>query len=177
VAWGVAGLLVVGGVLGYGVLRGFGRWPVEVAGPPSSLPALSSGDLCQNFGGWGGGFGFFQATVDPGPRSATAVWWPTMNDSGCRAEITHADGAQAAALARDVRAARPFASGRYECPSDVGGAVDLYFAYGGNRWERVRVSPTGCAKVSAKGRRTLSIAIDGELAPLAPAGEWQRVLR
>ena len=171
-------LLIVGGVLGYGVRHGLGARPVTVAGPPASLPALSPRDLCQGVDTWGASsFALFRVTVDPDPRSVTAVWWPTMNDTSCRAELTHGDRAQAGALARDVRAARPFPSGRIECPAMMGGAVDLYFAYGESRWERVRVSPTGCAAVSAKGRKPRWIVVDSELAPLAPPGEWQRVLR
>jgi hypothetical protein len=175
----VAGLLlIVGGVLGYGARHGFGRRPVTASGPPGTLPALSPRDLCQGAGSWGGdSFALFRVTVDPDPRSVTAVWWPTMNDTSCRAVITQGDSAQAGALARDVRAARPFPSGRLECPNMVGGAVDLYFAYGKQRWERVRVSPTGCAAVSAKGRKSLWIVIGSELAPLAPPGEWQKALR
>ena len=100
-----------------------------------------------------------------------------MNDTNRRAMITYGDRTEVGALAQDVRAARPFPSGPIECPNMVGGAVDLYFAYGDKRWERVRVSPTGCAAVSAKGRKSLRIVIGDDVVPLTPPGEWQKVLR
>jgi hypothetical protein len=162
-------------LLGYGLVHGFGPRPVSSGGPPRTLPVLNAGSPCASGRSTGSG-GLFWVGVDDGPRSVTAVWWPTMNDGSCRVVETHGDRAAAEALATAVRTAPALLTGTVNCPAVVGGAVDLYFAYRIG-WERVRVLPTGCAEVVAAGRRPRRWLGNDSLAALEPAGEWSRILR
>jgi hypothetical protein len=162
-------------LLGYGLVHGFGPRPVSSDGPPRTLPVLTSGSPCLSGRSPGPG-GLFWVGVDDDPRSVTAVWWPTANDDACRVAETHGDRAAAEALATAVRTAPARFTGTVNCPADVGGAVDLYFAYR-KGWERVRVLPTGCAEVVAAGRSARRWLGDDSLATLKPAGEWSKILR
>jgi hypothetical protein len=173
----VSALLIAGGVLGAGLRYSFGPRPVTADGPPASLPATSRADVCEGGGAWDdSSIAVFRVWVDPDPARVTAVWWPTMNDTSCAVVTTRGDKAEAVALAEGVRSApKPF-TGPVECPMAVGGVVDLYFAYA-KKWERVRVHPTGCAFVSAAGRKPRRWLSDDALASLTPPGAWRLVLR
>jgi hypothetical protein len=57
------------------------------------------------------------------------------------------------------------------------GAVDLFFDYGHNRWERVRVFPTGSGRITAPARTPRRAAFADDLAALSPPGRWRQVLR
>ena len=178
-----AGLILLASAAGYGLLHGWGPRPVVVAGPPDPLPTPArspAGSACLGGDdGWdnASGTAFFWVGVDRDPRSVTAVWWPTLNDTGCRVIATEGARASADALATDIRGAPARPSGTYNCPNDVLGRVDLYFAYPGGRWERVRVHPTGCATLTARGRKPREAQLGAEFAALAPPGEWTRLLR
>ena len=177
----VAGIVVLSCALGYGLLHGWGPRPVEVPGPPDPLPTLTAGadgSPCTGGDGWDDTPvpALFWVGVDRDPQSVTALWWPTVNDHDCRVVVTVGTRATADALAADVRAAPAFPRGTFNCPSAVGGMVDLYFAYQGGRWERVRVDPTGCATLTARWRKLRQSLLGGDLAAIAPPGEWSRLL-
>jgi hypothetical protein len=181
---GAVTIVVLAAVVGVGLLYGSG--PVASAGPPNPLPAAaavagtaSAAPCVSHVDNWGHSWypAVFLVSVDPGPHSVTAVWWPTLNDGKCSVVATTGDRAIAGALATDIRQAPAIQSGTYYCPMDVGGAVDLYFSYARGRWQRVRVHPTGCGQIIAPGRRPRRADLDPELATIAPPGEWQRVLR
>ncbi len=159
-------------VVGWALLDESGA--LTVAGPPSRLPAAAPGQVCVDRAGGAGSLGLFLVSVDPDPLSVTAVWWPTMNDHACRVVSTSGDRAEATALAADIRAAPPFPAGRYNCPDDTGGEVDLYFSFAGGRWEEVRVHPTGCRAFFDPGRKPRQ-AVGTHLATLAPPGDWARL--
>ena len=177
----VVGVAALVALLGFGLVHGFGPRPVSSGGPPATLPVLKAGSAtgvaCLSGGSqWGGTIGLFRVGVDDHPRSVTAVWWPTMNDQACSVVETHGDRTAAEALATAVRTAPALLTGRVNCPMEVGGAVDLYFAYR-TGWERVRVLPTGCAVVMAAGRKARRWLGDDSLAALKPPGEWSTILR
>lgn len=178
----VAAILLLGAVC-YGLLSGWGPRPVGVAGPPSPLPTLrndAAGSGC--FGhddGWDADstLGLFWVGVDRDPQSVTAVWWPTANDPDCRVVSTDGTRQTADTLATAIRTAPALLRGRVNCPADFGGLVDLYFAYSGGRWERIRVHPTGCPMLTARWRKPRQALLDDGLAAIAPPGEWSQLLR
>jgi hypothetical protein len=184
--WIAVGLVVLlAGATGFGLWHGFGPLPVTVSGPPvttdapTTRPSTADGPACWTaVDDWDSGWpAVFRVGVDAGPRTVTAIWWPTLNDADCRIRSVTGDAAVAGVLATDIRRAPPVPSGRYNCPMAVGGAVDLYFGYGGGRWERVRVHPTGCASVTARHRQPRQFSMSADLAAIAPPGQWQQILR
>jgi hypothetical protein len=185
---GVAGVVLVMAIAAYavGVKHGWGPRPVGTGGPPDVPPPPSTDGIrtsappcVSSVDGWDHTWlpAAFRVSVDPDPQSVAAVWWPTLGDEACRLSKTTGDKAVAVALARDIRQAPEIKPGIYHCPMDVGGAVDLYFAYGRNRWERVRVYPTGCGKITAPGRKPRRAMFGRDLGSIAPPGEWQQMLR
>jgi len=109
-------------------------------------------------------------TVDPAPRSVTAVWLPGLNHA-CTPVISHGGAQVASRLADDVRNARPAPSGAIACPEDSGAGVRLYFSYPSTHLaEVVDVALTGCEFVAAPGRSARATAppLHRDLRPMAP---------
>jgi hypothetical protein len=164
-----------------GYLHGLGPLSVASAGPPGRLPAtprVVDHACAAHIDGWdqAGARPYFWVGVDEGPESVTAVWWPTTNESECRVTQSRGDAAVATALANDIRRSEGVPSGAGNCPTDAG-AVDLYFAYAGGHWERVRAYPNGCTRVTAHGRRARRAVLSADLSAIAPPGEWRQLLR
>ncbi len=168
-------VLVVAVMAGFGLVHGYGPRAVTVpAAPDHDRPGCANQPDGWDRSPWPA---LFRVGVDTGARSVTAQWWPTMNDGNCQVLVTHGDTTMAAALVRDVRQAPAIGPGVYHCPMDVGGAVDLFFGYGQGRWERVRVYPTGCGRITAPARTPRRAVFGDDLAALAPPGPWRQVLR
>lgn len=108
--------------------------------------------------------------VDPDPSSVVAIWSPGGNASPCQNLRTTGGRTGARALAHDVRTAPKFPSGTFNCPSDDGAGVRLYFAFDGNPDEYVIVSLGGCGGISApqRGFRQATPSLSRDLAPIAP---------
>lgn len=167
--------VVVG--VGVGLVHGYGPLPVIVSAPPERHGSGCAGRIDDwDRSRWPA---LFWVGVGAGARSVTARWWPNIDDPDCHVVVTHGGAAVAAVLIRDIQQAPAIgfdlSSG---CPADFGGAVDLFFDYGGGRWERVRVYPSGCGEITAPDRQPRSALFgnfDNDLAAIAPPG-WQPLL-
>jgi hypothetical protein len=116
-------------------------------------------------------------TLDSHPDGATLVWIPGFGQRPCEAVLREMGAAAATALRDHIMQAPRFPEGVFHCPFSDAVAVAVYFTYDSDESEYVKIQLSGCAMISAPGRRprSLTASVQADLRTLAPPAWRSRI--